>query len=64
MSNHITGGGRCLDDNSSMSTYKGTKRGLNPSSMLKRKLYADGSTVPHKRLFIIEQHTHLHESYC
>ena len=64
MSNHITGGGRCLDDNSSMSTYKGTKRGLNPSSMLKRKLYADGSTLPHKRPFIIEQHTHLHESYC
>ena len=47
-----------------MSTYKCTKRGLNPSSMLKRKLYADGSTIPHKRPFIIEQHTHLHESYC
>ena len=64
MSNHIAGGGRCLDDNSSMSIYKGTKRGFNPSSMLKCKQYADGLTVPHKRAFIIEQHTHLHETYC
>ena len=54
MSNHCIGKGRFADDESEMSTYKGTKIGINGTNMLKRKLFSDGSTVPYKRAFQVE----------
>ncbi len=55
LSTSLTGGGRFQGDNSAMTTYKGSKIGLNGGSFFKRKVHPDGTTEPHKRAFQVEK---------
>jgi hypothetical protein len=51
---HVEKGQHCVfGDCQLMSTYKGTKVGLNVNTMLKRKMFEGGSTIPHKRSFTV-----------
>jgi len=55
MSNRLTERGKFSQDNERMTTYKGSKIGLNGGSYYKRYVSQDGSTRPHRRSFQIEK---------
>ena len=61
MTNTLVEKGRFPYDNSVMTTYKGTKCGLNACNMLKRKLFENGLSEPHKRAFVVEPSPYIND---
>ena len=61
MSNNLTEKCHSQFDNTRMTTYIGSKIGLNAGNYFKRKAFEDGTTKPHSRYFTVEKGVYFQE---